>query len=75
MTSSWHVAERDQPETDQARYRTRAARRAALEDMPRDDEFSRHLATAAALLRAELAQPWPAKNSRRSPATRSGWVV
>ena len=75
MTSSWHRAERDQPETDQARDRARNARRAALEDMPRDDEFSRRLATAAALLRSELAQSRPAKNSRRSPATRSGWVV
>lgn len=75
MTSSWHLSERDKPGTDQAPYRTRAARRAALEDMPRDDEFSRHLAMAAALLRSELAQPRLAKNFRRSRATRSGWVV
>jgi hypothetical protein len=54
MTSSWHIAGRDQPETDQARYGARSARRAALEDVPRDDEFSRHLATAAALLRSEM---------------------
>ena len=52
MMSSWHRAERDQPENDLARYRARSARRAALEDMPRDDEFSRHLAAAAALLRS-----------------------
>ncbi len=55
MTSSWHPAERDQVEDDLARYRTRSARRAALEDMPQDDEFSRHLAAAAALLRSEMS--------------------
>ncbi len=54
MTSGWHIAERDQPRPDQARHGSRSALRAALEDVPRDDEFSRHLAAAAALLRSEL---------------------
>ena len=75
MTSSWHPAERDQAEADPARPESRSAVRAALEDAARDDEFRRHLAAAAALLRAELTQSRLAKNSRRSPATRSGWVV
>jgi hypothetical protein len=75
MTSSWHRAERDQTAGDLARPGSRSARRAALEDAPRDDEFRRHLAVAAALLRAELTQSRLAKNSRRSLATRSGWVV
>ena len=75
MTSSWHPAERDQAGDNLARRGTRSALRAALEDGPRDDEFSRHLAAAAALLRSELDQPRLAKNSRRSLATRSGWVV
>jgi hypothetical protein len=75
MTSSWHPAERDQTEAIPARPGSRSAVRAALEDAPRDDEFSRHLAAAAALLRAELTQSRLAKNSRRSLTTRSGWVV
>ncbi|HEY2521878.1 MAG TPA: hypothetical protein VGJ19_17355 [Streptosporangiaceae bacterium] len=54
MTSSWHPAERDQAEDNLARRGTRSALRAALEDGPRDDEFSRHLAAAAALLRSEM---------------------
>jgi hypothetical protein len=54
MTSSWHPAERDQAEDKRARGGTRSALRAALEDVPRDDEFSRHLAAAAALLRSEV---------------------
>jgi hypothetical protein len=38
---------------------TGAALRAALEDVPPpDDEFSRHIATAVALLRAEVSDPW-----------------
>ncbi len=75
MTSSWHPAVRGQAEADLARPGSRSAWRAALEDAPRDDEFSCHLAAAAALLRAELDQSRLAKNSRRSLATRSGWVV
>jgi hypothetical protein len=66
MTSSWHPAERGQTGQDL---------RAVLEDAPQDDEFRRHLAAAAALLQAELTQSRLAKNSRRSLATRSGWVV
>jgi hypothetical protein len=66
MTSSWHRADRDHTQEDL---------RAELEDAPRDDEFRRHLAVAAGLLRAELDQSRLAKNSRRSLATRSGWVV
>jgi hypothetical protein len=54
MTSGWYIAERDQPRSDQSRHGTRSALRAALEDVPQDDEFSRHLAAAAALLRSEL---------------------
>ena len=54
MTSSWHPAERSQAEADLARPDSRSAVRAALEDAPRDDEFSRHLAAAAALLRWEM---------------------
>ena len=54
MTSTWHPAERDQTEDDLARRGTQSALRAALEDGPRDDEFSRHLAAAAALLRWEM---------------------
>jgi hypothetical protein len=53
-TSGWHLAERDQPRSDQAHHGTRSALRAALEDVPQDDEFSRHLAAAAALLCSEL---------------------
>jgi hypothetical protein len=75
MTSSWHPGERDRAEADLARPGSRSALRAALEDAPRDDEFRHHLAAAAALLRAELTQSRLAKNSRRSLATRSGWVV
>ena len=54
MTSSWHPAERDQAEENLARHRPRSALRAALEDVPWDAEFSRHLAAAAALLRSEM---------------------
>ena len=53
-TSSWHLAERDQPQFDRIRPGVRSALRASLEEVPRDDEFSRHLAAAAALLHAEL---------------------
>ena len=42
-----------------ARRRTGADLRAALEDVtPPDEEFSRHIAEAVALLRSEVRDPW-----------------
>jgi hypothetical protein len=81
MTTSWRPAEPDRPaEDDPACPRSGASLRAALEDVaPPGDEFSRHIAAAVALLDSGLPGQPPqsrlAKNSRRSPATRPGWVV
>jgi hypothetical protein len=81
MTTSWRPAEPDRATQEYPAYpRSGAALRAALEDVaPPGDEFSRHIAAAIALLNASLpgqsAQSRLAKNSRRSSATRPGWVV
>jgi hypothetical protein len=60
MMTNGRSAKRDQAaEGDAVRPRTGAALRAALEDVPPpDDEFSRHIAAAVALLRAEVSDPW-----------------
>jgi hypothetical protein len=81
MTTSWRPADPDRATQDDPAYpRSRAALRAALEDVaPPGDEFSRHIAAAIALLNSGLPGQPPqsrlAKNSRRSSATRPGWVV
>jgi hypothetical protein len=56
MTTSWRPAELDRPtEDDPACPRSGASLRAALEDVaPPDDEFTRHIAVAIALLRSSL---------------------
>jgi hypothetical protein len=71
MMTNWRSAEHDRrDQRDQAAegdagrprtgaIRTGAALRAALEDVPPpDDEFSRHIAAAVALLRSEVSDPW-----------------
>ncbi len=80
MTTSWRPAEPDRATQDDPAYpRSGAALRAALEDVaPPGDEFSRHIAAAIALLHSGALLPPQsrlAKNSRRSSATRPGWVV
>jgi hypothetical protein len=52
MTTSWRPAELDRPTEDDPAYpRSGASLRPALENVaPPDDEFSRHIATAIALL-------------------------
>jgi hypothetical protein len=52
MTTSWRPAELDRPTEDDPAYsRSGASLRAALENVALpDDEFSRHIATAIALL-------------------------
>jgi hypothetical protein len=62
MTTSWRPAELDRPtEDDPACPRSGASLRAALENVaPPDDEFSRHMATAIALLHSGfLGRPPP----------------
>jgi hypothetical protein len=69
MMTNWRSAERDQrdqrdrrdpaAEGEAGRHPAGAALRAALEDVPSpDDEFSRHIAAAVALLRSEVSDPW-----------------
>jgi hypothetical protein len=62
MTTSWRPAELDRPtEDDPVSPRSGASLRAALENVaPPDDEFTRHMATAIALLRSSfLGRPSP----------------
>jgi hypothetical protein len=62
MTTSWRPAGLDRPTEDDPAYpRSGASLRAALENVALpDDEFSRHIATAIALLHSGfLGQPSP----------------